>query len=173
MRTRPTELIRGSLAATLTLVVAGAALVSNDTDTEGDSLSVTGVSGATGGSAVLAAGDVTFTPDANLCGNNVAGFNYTVDDGNGGTDTGTVTYEGETIPVPADKPTLSQLADSTGGTFHVAASAQELQSVYANLGSQVGYTTQHRDISWRFLTVGVLLTMAAAGASLLWAGRLV
>ena len=75
------------------LVVAGANLVSNDTDTEGDSLSVTAVSNATGGSAVLGAGDVTFTPDANLCGNNVAGFNYTVSDGNGGTDTGHVTID--------------------------------------------------------------------------------
>lgn len=90
-----------------------------------------------------------------------------------GTDTGTVTYEGETIPVPADKATLSKLAQNTGGSFHVAASAEELRSVYANIGSQVGYTTEHKDISWRFLIVGVLFTMAAAGTSLLWAGRLV
>ncbi len=65
------------------LVIAGADLVSNDTDTEGDSLSVSGVSNVNGGSAVLSAGDVTFTPDANLCGNNAASFNYTVSDGNG------------------------------------------------------------------------------------------
>jgi Ca-activated chloride channel homolog len=90
-----------------------------------------------------------------------------------GTDTGTVTYEGETIPVPADKPTLSKLAETTGGTFHVAASAEELKSVYANIGSQVGYTSEKKDISWRFLVSGAILTMFAAGASLLWAGRLV
>jgi Ca-activated chloride channel homolog len=90
-----------------------------------------------------------------------------------GTDSGTVTYQGETIPVPADKDTLSRLAQNTGGSFHVAASAEELRSVYANIGSQVGYTKQHKDISWRFLVVGVLFTIAAAGASLLWAGRLV
>ena len=64
---------------TPTSSIAGADLVSNDTDTEGDSLSVTAVSNATGGTAVLGAGDVTFTPDANLCGNNVAGFDYTVE----------------------------------------------------------------------------------------------
>ncbi|MCU1659506.1 MAG: Ca-activated chloride channel family protein, partial [Pseudonocardiales bacterium] len=46
-----------------------------------------------------------------------------------GTDTGTVTYGGETIPVPADKPTLSLLAQQTGGTFHTAASVQELEAV--------------------------------------------
>lgn len=89
-----------------------------------------------------------------------------------GTDNGTVSYGGETIPVPADKAALAQLARDTGGSFHTAASAQELESVYKNIGSQIGYTTQHRDISWRFLAVGVLFTLAAAAASMLWSGRL-
>ena len=89
-----------------------------------------------------------------------------------GTDTGTVTYDGQTIPVPADKPTLNYLAQSTGGTFHTATSVQELESVYANIGSQIGYTTVHRDISWRFLAIGLLFAMGAAAASMLWAGRL-
>ena len=26
----------------------------------------------------------------------------------------------------------------------------------ANIGSQIGYTTKHRDISWRFLAIGLL-----------------
>ena len=90
-----------------------------------------------------------------------------------GTDGGTVTYGGETIPVPADKPALNGLARDTGGSFHTAASSQELESVYKDIGSQIGYTTKHRDISWRFLMVGVLFTLAAAGASMLWSGRLV
>jgi Ca-activated chloride channel family protein len=89
-----------------------------------------------------------------------------------GTDNGTVTYGGETIPVPADKATLSLLAQDTGGSFHTAHSVQELESVYADIGSQIGYTTQHRDISWRFLAVGLLFVLAAAGTSMLWAGRL-
>ena len=89
-----------------------------------------------------------------------------------GTDNGTVTYGGETIPVPADKPTLNQLATSTGGSFHTATSIEELTGVYKNIGSQIGYTTQHKDISWRFLMIGLLFTIAAAGASMLWSGRL-
>jgi Ca-activated chloride channel family protein len=89
-----------------------------------------------------------------------------------GTDTGTVTYQGQVIPVPADKPTLNELAQATGGSFHTAASAQELKSVYRDIGSQVGYTTQHRDISWRFLMVGVLFALAAGASAMLWAGRL-
>jgi Ca-activated chloride channel family protein len=90
-----------------------------------------------------------------------------------GTDGGTVTYGGETIPVPADKPALSQLARSTGGSFHTAASVQELESVYRDIGSQIGYTSRDQDISWRFLAFGLLLVLAAAGASMLWSNRLV
>lgn len=90
-----------------------------------------------------------------------------------GTDGGTVTYQGETIPVPADDAALSSLANGTGGSFHTAHSAEELKSVYANIGSQIGYTTAHRDISWRFLVAGLLFTLAAATTSMLWAGRLV
>lgn len=90
-----------------------------------------------------------------------------------GTDGGTVTYKGETIPVPADKAALEQLAELTGGSFHTATSVQELEKVYSNIGSQIGYTTEHRDISWRFLAIGLLITLAAAGTSMLWASRLV
>ena len=38
-------------------------------------------------------GTVTFTPDADLCGDDAAGFDYTVEDGNGGSDTGHVTVD--------------------------------------------------------------------------------
>jgi len=89
-----------------------------------------------------------------------------------GTDGGTVQVDGQTIPVPSDKPTLRGLAQSTGGSFHTAASIEELQSVYKDIGSQIGYTTAQKDISWRFLLVGTLLAIAASAASLLWAGRL-
>lgn len=75
-------------------------------------------------------------------------------------------------PVPPDPQTLHAVADTTGGTFHTAASATELKQVYANIGSQIGYEKAQKVIAWRFLMVGLLFTLAAAGASLLWAGRL-
>jgi Ca-activated chloride channel family protein len=90
-----------------------------------------------------------------------------------GTDNGTVTYQGDTIPVPADKQALQQIAEDTGGTFHTAASVQELEQVYKNIGQQIGYTTKQRDVSWRYMTVGLLVLLAAAGTSMLWSGRLV
>ncbi|MGI8881355.1 MAG: VWA domain-containing protein [Jatrophihabitans sp.] len=91
-----------------------------------------------------------------------------------GTPTGTVELPGEGVQsVPADTKTLAALADLTGGTFHTAVSEQELSKIYQDLGSQIGYRTVRKDVSWRFLAIGLLFGMAAAGASLLWGGRLV
>jgi Ca-activated chloride channel family protein len=90
-----------------------------------------------------------------------------------GTQTGTVTIDGQTQRVPADDRTLETIAQATGGTFHTAHSEQELSSVYKDIGSQIGYTTEHRDISWRFMLAGLLSLFAAGGAAMLWAGRLI
>jgi Ca-activated chloride channel homolog len=91
-----------------------------------------------------------------------------------GTPSGTVDLPGEGVqPVPADRTTLHRLANATHGSFHTAVSEQELSAIYKDLGSQIGYQTVHRDISWRFLALGVLIGMVAAATSLLWAGRLV
>jgi Ca-activated chloride channel family protein len=89
-----------------------------------------------------------------------------------GTQDGTVDIQGQTQRVPADIPALRGLAQSTGGAFHTAASAEELKSVYADIGSQIGYTTTRKDISWRFLGIGLILSMCAAAGALLWSGRL-
>lgn len=89
-----------------------------------------------------------------------------------GTADGTVTVDGQTTRVPADNKSLSGLAEATGGTFHTAASAEQLRSVYKDIGSQIGYTTARRDISWRFMIAGLLAAIAASAVSLLWSGRL-
>ncbi|HEX8468128.1 MAG TPA: Ig-like domain-containing protein, partial [Allosphingosinicella sp.] len=66
-------------------------LLTNDSDVDGDTLAVTAVSNAVGGTVVLNGdGSVTFTPTANF--NGPASFDYTVSDGNGGTDTGTASF---------------------------------------------------------------------------------
>lgn len=89
-----------------------------------------------------------------------------------GTDNGTVDVQGTVQSVPSDKVTLRGLAQATGGSFHTATSVEELKSVYKDIGSQIGYTTQQRDISWRFMLAGLLLALGAGATSLLWAGRL-
>jgi Ca-activated chloride channel family protein len=90
-----------------------------------------------------------------------------------GTDYGTLDLNGETVPVPVDRATLEEIADQTGGSYSEAASAAELEQVYADLGSQIGYTTEPQDISPRFVRAGVVLVLLGAVLSLLWTNRLV
>jgi Ca-activated chloride channel family protein len=90
-----------------------------------------------------------------------------------GTDYGTLDLNGETVPVPVDRATLKKIADETGGSYSQAASAGELEKVYADLGSQIGYTTEPKDISPWFVRGGVLVLLVGAVMSLFWTNRLV
>ena len=89
-----------------------------------------------------------------------------------GTDYGTLDLDGETVPVPVDRATLEQIADETGGSYSEAASAAELEQVYEDLGSQIGYTTEAQDISPWFFRGGLLFAFLGVVASLLWTNRL-
>jgi Ca-activated chloride channel family protein len=89
-----------------------------------------------------------------------------------GTDYGTLELDGETVPVPVDRSTLEQIADDTGGSYSEAASAAELEQVYEDLGSQIGYTTEPQDISPWFVRGGLLFAFLGVVASLLWTNRL-
>ncbi|MDP9428501.1 MAG: VWA domain-containing protein, partial [Actinomycetota bacterium] len=89
-----------------------------------------------------------------------------------GTDYGTLDLDGERVPVPVDRATLEGIADQTGGSYSEAASAAELEQVYQDLGSQIGYTTEARDVSYWFVRGGVLLALLGVVLSLLWTNRL-
>lgn len=89
-----------------------------------------------------------------------------------GTQDGTVTINGQVIPVPADDAQLSSIAQQTGGAFFAAHSEQELRTVYKNINAEIGHKTEHVDNSWVFMFVGLLFLFAAGGAALLWSGRL-
>lgn len=89
-----------------------------------------------------------------------------------GTDSGYIELEGQRVVVPVDHEKLKEIADGTGGSYYAAASAEELSSVYRDLGSQIGYTTERREITTWFVGLGLLFSFAAAGVSLLWSNRL-
>ncbi|HEV8577449.1 MAG TPA: Ig-like domain-containing protein, partial [Thermoanaerobaculia bacterium] len=74
-------------------------VLTNDSDLEGDSLSVTAVTQGVNGSITFTAGSVTYTPAANFNGSD--SFTYTISDGNGGTATATVSI---TINAANDAP---------------------------------------------------------------------
>lgn len=89
-----------------------------------------------------------------------------------GTDYGTVEIEGEQQPVPVDRGSLQQIAEDTGGTYKEAASAAELTAVYEDLGSQIGYVTEPREVTPWFVGGGLALAFLGAVLSLLWTNRL-
>ena len=90
------------------LDIAPSVLLANDTDADGDTLTIQSVQNATNGTVSIdGSGNVVFTPDAGYTGE--ATFTYTVSDGNGGTDTATATIN---VLPQADAPTLT-VADAT------------------------------------------------------------
>ena len=90
-----------------------------------------------------------------------------------GTDYGTLELEGEVVPVPVDRASLEEIADQTGGSYSEAVSAAELEQVYADLGSQIGYTDEPKDVSAWFVRAGVIVALLGVVLSLLWTNRLV
>jgi Ca-activated chloride channel homolog len=89
-----------------------------------------------------------------------------------GTPEGTVEVNGQLIPVPVDGPALERLAKSTNGAYYEAASGEELQKVYLDIGSSVGLRTIRREVSVWFIGFGLLAAFGAAVASLVWSSRL-
>jgi Ca-activated chloride channel family protein len=90
-----------------------------------------------------------------------------------GTGAGTVVVQGEVIPVPADPDTMAQVAELTSGRFFEAVSADELRSVYEDIGTRVGYETTSRDASGGLLAAGAVALAGAFGLGLAWNGRLI
>ena len=90
-----------------------------------------------------------------------------------GTDSGEVTVEGgDVIPVPVNREALRALAEQTGGQAFQAATEKELEKVYADIGSSVGYRTERREATAWFVGLGLAFALAAAAGSLAWSSRL-
>jgi Big-like domain-containing protein len=92
---------------------AGAAItvfvLANDTDANGDTLTITGVSNAIGGTATVNAGTtVTFQPLAGFAG--TGSFSYSISDGHGGAATGSVTV---TVLPPPNLPPVANPDSAT------------------------------------------------------------
>jgi Ca-activated chloride channel homolog len=89
-----------------------------------------------------------------------------------GTTTGTITLDGRTQRVPADAATLADLAGTTGGRAYTAASEEQLDEVYRDIGSAIGYDTEQREVTGWMLGAALLAALAAAVTSLAWFARL-
>jgi Ca-activated chloride channel family protein len=91
-----------------------------------------------------------------------------------GTDAATVPSPGLGPPLPAvpDPETLRQIARASGGRAFAAEDDEELDSIYKELGSQLGTKEEKREVTSAFAVGGLVLLLGAAAASVRWSGRL-
>ena len=102
-------------------------VIANDTDPDGDALSVTGVSNPPHGSAVPNGdGTITYTPDPGFTGTDT--FEYTISDGHGHSDTATVT-------VFVNAP--SSTGKATGGGWFLVGDTKSYFSFNAEVKSNI------------------------------------
>jgi Ca-activated chloride channel family protein len=79
---------------------------------------------------------------------------------------------GRIIPVPPDPATLSAIAQTTGGTFFEARSAEALSSAYDNLGSVVGREPGKTEVTYWLVALGAIFLVVAGLLSAFVAPRL-
>jgi Ca-activated chloride channel family protein len=93
-----------------------------------------------------------------------------------GTAAGTVEVPGmfggtETLAVPPDTETLAEVAETTGGRFFDAPTAEDLAQIYENLGSRVGYTEQQQEVTQLFAGIALAFVLVGAGLAAHWFNR--
>jgi Ca-activated chloride channel family protein len=89
-----------------------------------------------------------------------------------GTDHGSVVVDLLPVPVPVDREALRDIAETTGGKVFEADSAQEIVSVFEDLGEGVGTRTEPREITDSFALVALVTAAVAAAGSLAWYARI-
>jgi len=126
-----------------TLTMTPAQLLANDTDIDGDTLSISTVQGAVNGSVSLVGGNAVFTPTAGYSG--PASFTYTITDNKGGSSTATVMV---TVVAPNVAP---DAVDDPVGTsaYSVAFGDASASDLWTNMDSKglavniTGYNTSN------------------------------
>ena len=80
--------------------------------------------------------------------------------------------ETQTYSVPPDPETLKQVAEETGGRFFEAPTQADLEAVYEEIGSQVSYEDEERELTAAFAAAGAVLLLIGGSLSALWFGRI-
>ena len=95
-----------------------------------------------------------------------------------GTPGGTITVQStargplQTIRVPPDPDTLRQIAERTNATFFSAPTDSDLQAIYRDLGSRIGFDLERQEITVLFAGLGLLLMLMGGAYSILAFDRL-
>jgi large repetitive protein len=117
------------LAEDSALVLNSAQLLANDTDADGNALSILSVTNATHGTVALVNGTVVFTPAANYAG--PASFSYVVSDDHGGTSTASVSLN---VTGVADSPVV--VVNNAAGAEDAGAIALNVSASLADVDSE-------------------------------------
>lgn len=130
-------------------------VLGNDTDPDGDTLTVTGVAEPVRGTATHTASTVTYTPDPDVCGPPDDTFTYTISDGHGHTVSGAITIavscgndgpsavaDASATPegTPVVVPVLDNDSDVDGDALSVSAVGTPSHGAATTNGATVTYT---------------------------------
>lgn len=89
-----------------------------------------------------------------------------------GTPEGTVSIDGQRVPVPVDDSTLRRIAEISGGEPFHAGSLSQLTNVYSTLQQQLGYQVIRADASSGWIGLGALALACSIGAGTILNQRL-
>lgn len=89
-----------------------------------------------------------------------------------GTTTGDAPAGEMPIYFQLDEPTLREVARMTGGEYHHAGTAEQLRSVYQNLGSRMEVQARETELTAIAALAAALLALTGAALSVLWFGRI-
>ncbi len=98
-----------------------------------------------------------------------------------GTTEGTIVFDDPTTPeveqqvfnVPVRHDNLQAIADATGGSFFAAENLSELEAVYEDIGSAIGYETELGEVTEWFVGGGLVLLLVSSVLSAWWFQRLI
>jgi Ca-activated chloride channel family protein len=83
-----------------------------------------------------------------------------------------ITVRGEQVPVPYDPEAMARIAAESGGKTFTAETGSQLASIYDQIGRDVGFVTQTRELTAAFAGAALLLALLAAAGALVWTQRL-
>jgi Ca-activated chloride channel family protein len=90
-----------------------------------------------------------------------------------GTEEGAVvSMDGISMRVAMDAETLKDVADVTLARFFTAGDAEELRAIYREVSTRLVTEARETELSAVFVAVAALLTLLAAGLSMLWFNRI-
>ncbi len=107
-------------------------VLANDSDPDGDALTITGVSTPGKGAASISAGRVVYTPAASTCTGAVDSFTYTINDGKGGTSTATVAVTVNKEPIVIVVPPTNNAPVAVNDVFVVPCNTSVALDVLSN-----------------------------------------